>query len=305
MSGPLGADLGATAERERGRSKHLRVVDEQDDLRVQLERLRGAVEDLRGLVTAAHERADEWSERLAEIRQSDEWHAAYTQTEPLVTVRIATWNRARILVERPLASVLRQTYPHFEVMVVGDACTDDTAEQIAALGDERIRFHNLPVRGPYPEDPYKRWLVAGIPAMNAGALMARGTWIAPLDDDDEWDDDHLEVLVKAALESRAELIYGRLRGRLHDPPMEAVIGTWPPRMGDFAFQGAIYNAALRQFRYDQACRFLSEPGDWNLARRMWEAGVRFHFVDRAVATWHQDHGSPELIRWFGEHAPDS
>jgi glycosyltransferase involved in cell wall biosynthesis len=270
----------------------------------QMEKLNRTVEGLRGLVTAVYEGAAGWPERLAEIRRTDEWHSAYAELEPLVTVRIATWNRAQMLVDRALASALRQTYSRLEILVVGDACTDDTAERIAALEDERIRFHNLPVRGPYPDDGYQRWLVAGIPAMNAGALMARGTWIAPLDDDDEWDDDHLEVLVGAALESRAELAYGRLRGRLHDPPMSAVIGTWPPRMGEFAFQGAIYNAALRGFQYDQACRYLSEPGDWNLARRMWEAGVRFHFVDRPVGTWHQEQGSAELIRWFAEHAPD-
>lgn len=259
--------------------------------------------DLRSHVEVS-ERTAGWGGRLASIRRTAAWHDAYAETEPLVTVRIATWNRAELLVERSLASALRQTYARLEVIVVGDACTDDTGERVAALGDERVRFHNLPIRGPYPDDDYQRWLVAGIPAMNAGARMARGMWIAPLDDDDEWDDDHVEVLVGAALETRAELVYGRLRGRLHEPPMDAVFGTWPPSMGDFAFQGAIYNAALRDFEYDQACRFVPEPGDWNLARRMWEAGVRFHFVERPVATWHQQHGSPELIRWFTEHAPN-
>jgi hypothetical protein len=28
----------------------------------------------------------------------------------------------------------------------------------------------------------------------------------------------------------------------------------------------------------------SEPNDWNLGRRAWEAGVRFHFVDRETVT---------------------
>ena len=29
-----------------------------------------------------------------------------------------------------------------------------------------------------------------------------------------------------------------------------------------------------------------EPGDWNLARRMWQAGVRFAFLDRIVTTYY-------------------
>ena len=95
--------------------------------------------------------------------------------------------------------------------------------------------------------------------MNLGAEMARARWMAPLDDD-EFEDDHIEVLLAAARSKRAELAYGRLRALLHEPLVEAEIGAWPPRNGDFGFQGAIYNAALRSFRYDTACRFLDEVG---------------------------------------------
>jgi glycosyltransferase involved in cell wall biosynthesis len=207
-----------------------------------------------------------------------------------------------LLCERALPSVLRQTYPHWEVVVVGDACSDDTAGRIAELGEPRIRYHNRPVRGEYPNDPRQRWLVGGIPPMNLAADMARGRWIAPLDDDDEWADDHIEVLLAAARSERAELAYGRLRALLREPPVEAQIGAWPPRLGDFGFQGAIYNAALRSFHYDMACRFLDEPGDWNLARRMWEAGVRFTFVERVVGTWHHERADPELEAWLRQRA---
>ena len=79
------------------------------------------------------------------------------------------------------------------------------------------------------------------------------------------------------------------------------VGAWPPRLGDFGFQGAIYNAALRDFGYDLACRHVGEPGDWNLARRMWEAGVRFTYVDRVVTTWHVERGRED---WFRSRAAD-
>ena len=48
-----------------------------------------------------------------------------------MTVRIATWNRAELLVERALASLRAQGYERWEAIVVGDACTDDTADRIA------------------------------------------------------------------------------------------------------------------------------------------------------------------------------
>lgn len=260
------------------------------DIHARLDHLAQAVEKTHSLVEAAYGRIDDGPGKLARARASDDWRLAYEESEPLVSVRIATKDRAELLVERALASVRRQTYSNWEAVVVGSACTDDTEARVAALGDPRIRFHNRPVDGPYPEHRTMRWFVAGSPSMNAAVEMARGRWIAPLDDDDEWDDDHLEVLLGAAREARAEFVYGRLRCRLRGAVMEGKEGgEWPPRSGEVNLGGAIYNAALREFRHDVNSWVLGEPHDWNLVRRMLEAGVRFRFVDRLVATYHADH----------------
>lgn len=227
---------------------------------------------------------------LARARQSEGWRLAYSEPQPLVSVRIATKDRAELLVERALASVRRQTYPNWEAVVVGSACRDDTAERLAALGDPRIRFRNRATDGPYPDHAIQRWYVAGVASMNRALEMSRGRWIAPLDDDDEWDDDHIEVLLGAALETQAEFVYGRLRGCLAGEPLtDRVVGSWPPRVGGINLGAALYNAALRGFRHDEQSHLLGEPHDWNLVRRMWEAGVRFHFLDRVLATYHADH----------------
>jgi glycosyltransferase involved in cell wall biosynthesis len=277
-----------------------------DGLRAEVAELRQVVEDVRGLAAALYERSAGWAERLVAIRETDGWRRAYTEPEPLVSVRISTCDRADLLMERAIASVLRQTYANWEVNVVGDACTDDTEQRIAALGDPRIRFRNLPVRGPYPDDPYRRWLVAGIPAQRAATEMSRGLWIAPLDDDDEWDDDHIEVLLNAARENGAELAYGKMRVRIEEPPIEAMIGRWPPSAGEIGMQGAIYNGALNAagFQYDRVGGFMREPSDWHFARRLWDAGVRFHFLDRPVGVWHRKNTEPVPLEWFLAHAVD-
>ena len=44
--------------------------------------------------------------------------------------------------------------------------------------------------------------------------------------------------------------------------------------------------ALRFVRPDRACALASEANDWNLARRAWQAGVRFTFVERETSTLH-------------------
>lgn len=258
-------------------------------LDTKLDRLADAVADLRALVGATYERLEGGRERLERLRESDMWRRAYAEPEPLVTVRIATWNRAELLVERALASALRQTYSRWEAVVVGDACTDDTEERIAQLGDSRIRFHNLPVHGPYPEHEIKRWMIGGVPAMNTGLRLARGSWIAPLDDDDEWEDDHIEVLLGAALEKKAEFAYGRALCTLEGASIDKTVGAWPPSYGEIDLTASIYNAALRRFEHDQVSMHLGEGNDWNLVRRMWEAGVRFEFVDRVVSTYAMDH----------------
>lgn len=269
------------------------------DLRLldgQVARLQAQLGDVQALLARFYEQSFDWQGKLAAVRAASGYGAAWDDAEPLVSVRIATYNNAAVLCDRTLASLRAQTYEHWEAIVVGDAVTDDTEARIAALGDARIHFVNLPIRGPYPADEYRRWLVAGTAPMNRGAREARGAWIAPLDHDDEWDADHVEVLLRHARSTRAELVYGQLRVRdaasgrpLPDVPgrlLPDTVGAWPLTQAEFGFQGAIYHAGLRRFEIDENARFAGEPGDWNLARRMWDAGVRFAFLPREVATYY-------------------
>jgi glycosyltransferase involved in cell wall biosynthesis len=92
---------------------------------------------------------------------------------PLFSVVIPTFDR-RDLVLRAMRSVLAQTLGDFEILVVDDGSTDDTAAAVGGLGDPRIRFLALsPNRGPSA-------------ARNAGIAAARGKWISLLDSDDEF-----------------------------------------------------------------------------------------------------------------------
>src|SRR3989442_337697 len=103
---------------------------------------------------------DRCFDQFQEERQSHRYQDVYEQPFPLVSVCIATYNRADLLVNRALRSVLNQTYRNIEVVVVGDCCTDSTEEQVTRLKDERVTFINLPKRGEYPQQPQWRWMVA-------------------------------------------------------------------------------------------------------------------------------------------------
>ena len=233
------------------------------------------------IIRVLYEQPDRKRDELSKLRVTKEYDELFSIQEPLVSIRIATYNNAKLLAERALASVFRQTYEHYEVVVVGDGCSDDTEDVIGKLNNKKIRFYNLPDRGRYPEDPHARWMVAGTMPMNMGAELAKGTWIAPLDDDDEFTDDHIQALLAECLKNRAELSYGKFSW--HSDDEEKVLGTFPPRLGNFAFQATIYASALRFFQYDVNAWVFNEPADWNLCRRMYEAGVRMNFLDEIVA----------------------
>ena len=200
---------------------------------------------------------------------------------PLVSVVIPTYNRGRLLVERSLASALAQTYRNIEVVVVGDHATPETLAAIRAVDDPRVRFEDLPVRSPYPENPELAWMCSGTRPYNRAVELARGAWIAPQPDDDEFTPDHIETLLAVAIEHRLEFVYGDSWMEMPDATWIR-LGEWPPRQGGFCAGAILYAASLRYMGLDEECWRDNEPNDWNLWRRMVDAGVRDGHVDRVV-----------------------
>lgn len=95
-----------------------------------------------------------------------------------VSVIIRTFNRAAYL-DAAIQSVLAQTSPAFELLVVDDGSTDETA-QVLARYENRL----IPVSLTHTGNPTT--------VLNAGLGAARGDCIALLDDDDLWLPDKLE-----------------------------------------------------------------------------------------------------------------
>lgn len=98
-----------------------------------------------------------------------------TENLPLVSVVIATYNSAEFI-EETIHSVLSQSYSRFEIIVVDDGSTDDTADVVMRLSslDNRIKFYQISHSG-RPSVP-----------RNYGAHKAEGNLIAFLDSDDLW-----------------------------------------------------------------------------------------------------------------------
>ncbi len=225
-------------------------------------------------------------ERLWRERSTTEYELAYGEREPLVSVVIPTYDNHRLLGERSLPSILEQTYQNFEVLVVGDNAPEEAARTVASFGDERLRFHNLNRRGPYPSDPSAFWHVAGVPAYNEAVRRARGRWIAPLGDDDAFRPHHIEALLELARRERHEATYGRFLTHFRDDRAPEEVGVFPPAHGHFGVQVLLYHASLRFFEMELADELFSMPGDWSLAERMLRCGVRFGMLDDVVTDYY-------------------
>jgi glycosyltransferase involved in cell wall biosynthesis len=116
-------------------------------------------------------------------------------TAPIVSVIIATYNRSYTL-RHAIQSVLNSTLTEWELIVVGDACTDDTAECVTSFNDTRIQFINLSIRCGDQSAPN-----------NHGITLSRGRFIAFLNHDDLYSPNHLQNCVDEIQASGADLVW--------------------------------------------------------------------------------------------------
>jgi Glycosyl transferase family 2 len=156
--------------------------------------------------------------RLRELRATPEYESAYTDPDPLISVLIPTYERLDLLRSRAIPSILAQEHRNLEIVIVGDRAPYGRADIIEGFADAPIRYVNLPLRGPYPDDTRKRWLVAESVPFNEVMAIARGAWLAPFNDDHSMRPNHLKELLQAARERRLEFVYGRAQQHLPDGP---------------------------------------------------------------------------------------
>jgi len=280
------------------RAAELAAGAEGDRDRAAIDRDHAALD--RQMLREVYERADERRRELYSLRESEEYELAFTESEPLVSFVVPTYDRHESLRERAIPSILAQGYRNLEVIVAGDGSPPEVEASVREFDDPRIRFTNRTVRGPYPEDPKRRWFMSGTPPLNDGVALARGRWIAILGDDDEVLPHHTERLVELYRGQRLELAYGQLTVRFANGE-ETEVGEFPPRLGHFALQFSIYHAGLRFFQFEPSDVLYEEPNDWSLARRMLAAGVRFGMRDEIVAIKNEAN-VPSRAAWIAANA---
>lgn len=218
---------------------------------------------------------------------------------PLITVYIPTYNRAEILMERAVPTVLAQTYKNFELLIIGDCCTDKTTELVREIKDPRVRYYNLPKRGyRYPPTAENHWLAGPVVAANEALKMAKGKWIARIDDDDTWTEDCLESLLRFAQEGNYEFVSGQYleerdgvqridRGagaqdQYYTRSDKPIVGLNPVIGGT---QTWLYRSYLKFIRYNINCwrKDWNRVNDIDLSERIFKSGARIGFLEKVLA----------------------
>jgi glycosyltransferase involved in cell wall biosynthesis len=201
-----------------------------------------------------------------------------TENTPKISVIIATYNYSSVL-RYAIATVLWQTFRDFELIVVGDACTDDSETVVRSFGDPRLRWLNLAENSGSKSIP-----------QNAGIKMARGEYIAYLAHDDLWHPCHLETVLNAIEKSGADLVYSVA---LYVPPPgetpRPVSGIFPE--GEFRPGHVLVHSSVlhRKKLIDDVGgwpdpRVERVPGDQLFWTRVIESGKRFQSVPK-VTVW--------------------
>jgi glycosyltransferase involved in cell wall biosynthesis len=98
--------------------------------------------------------------------------------EPKISVIIPAYNAARFI-RRTIDSVLAQSFSDYEIIIIDDGSTDDTAEIVKSCGD-KVKYI------------YQKNAGDG-PARNTGIAAAKGEWLAFLDHDDQWLPEKLQL----------------------------------------------------------------------------------------------------------------
>jgi len=198
---------------------------------------------------------------------------------PQVSVIIPAYNQGSYLAEA-VESVLAQTYSNWEIIIVDDGSTDDTAVVAQSFSDARIRYVYQENRG-----------LSG--ARNTGIRHANGQCLTYLDADDRFLAQKLELLVKKLQE---DATLGFVAGQAvpideHGNQIGKVFKKRPPEnpahwlLGNPLHVGSMMVRRSWQERVGYFDENLRSYEDWDMWLRLARAGCQMGWIPRSVSQY--------------------
>ena len=149
----------------------------------------------------------------------------------LVSIITPSYNTAQFL-PQTIRSVLEQTYPNWEMLIVDDCSTDETDAVVASFSDPRIRY-------------FKNTHNSGAAVCRNQALReARGKWIAFLDSDDLWTPDKLEKQIRFMEENGIHFSYTNYYEIDEQGNRTGILWTGPKKISRFRMRTFNYMGCL-------------------------------------------------------------
>jgi len=211
----------------------------------------------------------------------------------LISVIMPAYN-AEGTIEEAIESVISQSYKDWELIVVDDASTDQTATIVATYGakDKRIKLLSLAQNG---------WMAN---ARNQGIAIAAGEYLAFLDSDDIWTEDKL--LKQMAFHrdhngitfSHTDFDMFSVDG-IKKRPFKNLIGRQYKKSGDLIPSiyckntiGVLTVVVKREAVVTAGCfdTSMRGPEDQDLWIRLAENGARFGYIDQKLAFYRLNAG---------------
>ena len=204
-----------------------------------------------------------------------------TPNNPLISIIIATYNCSHLL-KYAIKSVLNSTYNNWELIIIGDCCTDDTESCVANFEDKRIRFVNLKENSGQQAKPN-----------NVGVTLAKGKYVAFLNQDDMYFADHLSLCVthmennddaEVICVPGVQILPGASEDLNFDKFKAVIVGVHPngrysPFENSVASLWFLRKASLYKVGEWKTENSLYVPPSQEWLFRAWKKGLKFHFPE--------------------------
>ncbi|WP_313574125.1 colanic acid biosynthesis glycosyltransferase WcaA [Pseudescherichia sp.] len=214
-----------------------------------------------------------------------------TANYPTISIYMPTWNRQQLAI-RAIKSVLRQDYPHWEMIVVDDCSSnfEQLEQYVADLNDPRVTY----VRNAFNS--------GACAVRNQAILQAGGHYITGIDDDDEWTPDRLSVFLahKHQLVTHAFLYANDYvcEGEVYAQPASLPLYPKSPYSRTLFYKrNIIGNQVFTLASRFKACLFdvdLKAAQDYDIFLRMVVEYGEPWKVDEATQILHINHGEMQI-----------
>ena len=215
-----------------------------------------------------------WSAHHLEIEQ----YYNYIYRSDMISIVIPTYKR-RAALNRTITSILNQTYQNFEILIVGDKCPElDSA--MLEYNDHRIKWWNLAANSNNS---------GATPRNYALKMMASGKYIAYVDDDDYWTNDHLELLI-GLFKSDPNLSYAFSSFQMNQYP---IIAT-EPKLYRITTSALMHKYELLE-KYGYWSPYLYTH-DWDLVSRWKDHGEKYAATKKVTVIYEVN---PKHVNAYG------